>query len=46
MNSSLIVGTVSLQFKRIQDSVTPELNLKNDLHQNTELLTLQLQEQS
>ena len=39
MNSSLIVGTVSAQFKRIRESLTPELKLKNDLYQNTESLT-------
>ncbi len=46
MNSSLIVRTLTAQFKRIRESVSPELNLKNNLHQNTESLTLQLQEQS
>jgi hypothetical protein len=46
MKSSLIVGTVSAQFKRIRESVTPELKLKNELHQNTESVTPQLQEQS
>jgi hypothetical protein len=46
MNSSLIVWSVTAQFKRIRESLTPELNLKNDLHQNTESLTPQLQEQS
>lgn len=46
MNLSLIMRTLTAQFKRIQDALRHKLNLKNDLYQNTESLTPQLQEQS
>jgi hypothetical protein len=46
MNLSLIVGTVSPQFKRIREALSPELNLSNYSHQIAESVTPQLQEQS